>query len=114
MKPIGIDSIEIPAHYVELCAQWYSGQTDLLYAVASTGNLTLGNRRPRDCDTDEKWYLDLWRGFSGDAWAAVKSAKISTEHDDLEALEAMEAFAYDIVEQLETSYGLADWESLSY
>ncbi len=70
-----VDSIEIPDPFVTLCSGWYGGADCLLYAVASTGGLTTGTHRPWACDSDEKWYLTLWRGFSSDIGIAVRTAE---------------------------------------
>lgn len=40
---------------VALAADWHGGQASMLYAVASTGVLSLGTRRPVDCATDAEW-----------------------------------------------------------
>jgi hypothetical protein len=53
-------TINMPKRFVEFASSWYDSSGSMLYAVASTGNLTIGNRRPYDCDTDEEWFLSLW------------------------------------------------------
>lgn len=40
---------------VTLASEWHGGQASMLYAVASTGALSLGTRRPAGCDTDAEW-----------------------------------------------------------
>lgn len=102
-----IDSISIPCEYASLCGEWYSGQNDLLYAIASTGGLTLGNRRPSGCATDEQWYLTLWRELSVDVWRAVRSAK---GHSDYATLTRFGGWVDGIVDSLEREYSLAEWE----
>jgi len=64
--------LHIPDIFVRLCKSWHGGQSSMLYAIASTGNLTPGSRRPCDCDgtpwTDTQWraslYSDLYRELS--------------------------------------------------
>ena len=90
MPKIPVDSIEIPSPFVDLCIGWYDGINDKLYAVASTGGLTLGNRRPVGCDSDEKWYLTLWRDFAVDVYRARRAAGDDEAfppdgHEDLDA-----------------------------
>ena len=104
-----IDSIEIPAEFVALAEQWHSGQGDLLYAVASTGGLTLGNRRPLGCETDEQWYLQLWRELSCVVTVACRAAAKSND-EQLPALLAFDEFVEQTAERLAEEYGLADWE----
>jgi len=64
-----IDDIRIPGHFVQFAAEWYDGQADILYAIASTGNLETGNRRPYDEDglpmTDAAWGAYLLSDLTG-------------------------------------------------
>lgn len=59
-----VNSITIPPQFVAVAQGYYGGIDDLLYAVASTGNLTTGTNRPIGCDggpaSDEEWYWTLW------------------------------------------------------
>lgn len=50
------DTIKVPSEYVELASQWYSGQGDMLYAIASTGTIATGTIRP--WNDDENRYMD--------------------------------------------------------
>ena len=117
-----VNSIVIPKRFVDLCGDWYNGMGDLLYAVSSTGNLTIGNRRPLGCDSDEKWYLILWQGLANDVGYAVKGARRGlnatddggdgADHDaDYPLLVKFEAYADGIANRLSTEYGLDDWEA---
>ena len=45
MIPTPVNSVAIPPVYFDLCRGWYDGM-DILYAVASTGSLTMGTIRP--------------------------------------------------------------------
>ena len=122
-KKTPVNSIVIPARFVDLCGQWYNGRGDLLYAVSSTGNLTIGDRCPMGCTSEEKWYLFLWMGLANDVGYAVRSAKkglnSSDENDggdgdghdrDYPLLVAFETYADEIADQLAIEYGLDDWE----
>jgi hypothetical protein len=103
---IPVDSIKIPAWIQDLCSEWYSGANCMLYAVASTGGLTIGNRRPRGCDTPQKWYLSIWYDFSVDLGYARRAA----DGGEAALLERAEEWADDVCERLAASYGLEDWE----
>jgi hypothetical protein len=57
----------IPPEFTQLASVWHDGQDSLLYAVASTGDLTRGDEdfRPWDDDenrpmTDNEWQAHLW------------------------------------------------------
>jgi hypothetical protein len=106
---IPVDSIEIPCEYLELCNSWYDGMDDMLYAIASTGRLTIGSIRPRGADTDEKWYLSIWHNLSCDVCYARRSAEKSG-HEDHDALNEFEDWVDAQVDMLATSYGLEDWD----
>jgi hypothetical protein len=109
-----VDSIKIPAEYVELCHGWYSGKgTCKLYAISSTGGLTRGNQRPYEW-TDEQWYLSLWQELSVDVtharWAAEKTVEGAGDNDFM-ALIAFEKWVDQIVEKLAREYDLEEWEA---
>ena len=111
-----VNSIEIPSEYVEVCDGWYSGSADLLYAICSTGGLTTGTNRPLDCDTDEKWYLTLWRGLSVDVCRAKMSARVA-ESEGWDGGEDYDTFVYfedwvdAVCERLAEEYNLTEWEN---
>lgn len=100
-----INSVEIPDRHLRLAEQWYSGQSDMLYAVASTGGLTLGNRQPLEAVSDEHWYWILWRDLGADIAHARRLAE-RDGHDDLQGLRDFEAFADGIADRLWSEYGL--------
>lgn len=102
--------IEIPSEYLELCEHWHSGQTDLLYAISSAGNLTLGSRRPLGCDTDQKWQLQLFRELSSDIGYAVRRA---VGHTDYATLVGFEEWTDKKIAWLEAAYGLQEWDNLA-
>lgn len=102
--------LEIPAEFVALAADWYSGQSDMLYAVASTGGLTMGTLRPYSFDrgrpyTDEEWHWGLWWDLASDVGYAVRAAE-GSDHPAVEALKRFEAFASDEASRLEALYGV--------
>jgi hypothetical protein len=104
-----VNSIVIPDEFVDVCARWYSGQGDLLYAVCSTGNLTTGTIRPLGCETDEQWYLTLWRELSCDVGRAERDARDNWD-GDAEVLARFEKWVDEVCERLEVEYKLEDWE----
>ncbi len=122
MPKTPVDSIVIPARFVALCDGWHSGLDCLLYAVSSTRNLTTGTHRSVGCDSDEKWYLTLWRGLAIDVMIAVCDAAkgINAEDDggdgnghdaEYPALVEFEGYADGIVAQLGREYGLEEWDA---
>jgi len=106
---IPVDSIKIPVTFVELCDTWYGGQDCMLYAVCSTRNLTTGTHRPRGCDSDEQWYLTIWRELSCDVGRAESIARRDGD-EDWPVLAGFEAYVDAVVERLAQSYGLEEWE----
>ncbi len=104
-----INSITIPAEYVDACDGWYSGIGDLLYAVCSTGGLTTGTNRPLGCETDEQWYLTLWRNLSVDIMSARQAsaeAAIGEGGEDHIVLGEFEDWVDAICHRLAEEYGL--------
>jgi hypothetical protein len=117
---IPINSIEIPARFVRIASEWYGGQTDLLYAVSSTGGLTTGSRRPLNDEgwaSDEEWYYGLWVALSGDVGYARKVCQKGLDanddnddtdyESDLAVLTDFEDWIdEEVLPRLEASYGL--------
>lgn len=110
MIPTPVNSVAIPPVYFDLCRGWYDGM-DILYAVASTGSLTMGTIRPAGSDTPEKWYLSLWFDLASDVSSARRAAE-STGHEDAPALLQFEEWADRTAERLAKEYGLEDWDPL--
>lgn len=111
-----VNSIELPARFVELCCDWYDGSGSMLYAVASTGGLTTGTICPVTDydDRDRKWYYQLWVDLSVDVMyarrAAQKASLDNADHDDYLDLVDFEDYADSVVERLCEEYGLDDYE----
>lgn len=76
---IEVNSIIVPWDYVQLCEGWHDGQSSMLYAIASTGNLTTGTHRPEHCETDLEWYAELYSSLSSELRRLVKSLPESNE-----------------------------------
>ena len=102
-----VNSIEIPTRFVPLCTAWHGGQDCMLYAVCSTGNLTTGTHCPIGCETDEKWYLHLWRSLAANVWQCIKGC--GNQGADFRQLSEFEEWVTHIVTRLEGEYDLADW-----
>jgi len=107
-KATPVNSIQIPDRFVKLCEHWHGGQRCTLYAVSSTGNLSMGNILPYHCDTDEQWYLTIWRNLAVDIMNCRMAAELY-ESDSIDILTEFEKYADNIVEQLKQEYNLADW-----
>lgn len=102
--------IDFPTEHVQTCADWHSGLSCMLYAVASTGNVSLGTIRPRKEDgtrmSDREWQVHLWDCLSCDAWAALRNLDENSPERD--RLEALESFADETAEKLRTAYNLQE------
>jgi hypothetical protein len=112
---IPVNSIQIPAEFVQLCSDWNGGQACMLYAVSSTGNLTIGTHRPLDCDNHWQWYLRLWDNLGCDIRDIIRSVEKLNQQfrhgyrKDLAMLRRFKAYADSIQGQLRVSYNLQDW-----
>jgi hypothetical protein len=107
---IQVNSIKVPCDIQELCADWAGGMGCMLRAVSSTGGLTMGTLRPEGCDTEEKWYLTIWRELASDLDYNARMAFKGGE-EDYAALACAEAWADDICDQIAEAYGLEDWDA---
>jgi len=123
---IPVDSIEIPERFVAVASHWYDGMGDMLYAVSSTGGLTIGTNCPVTDYTDRddqlrKWYYSIWCDLSVDVGRALRAARnlrdSDTDHEDYyeredeaDCLEEFDKWVDDVCERLVDEYGLEDWE----
>lgn len=102
---IPVNSIEIPGWIVELCVDWHGGLRDMLYAVASTGGLTLGEGyKAHDERRKEEVYLAIWRDFSYDMDYAARIAHMCA-HSEAEKLALASEWVDAIVVELCAVYG---------
>lgn len=74
-----------------------------MYAVSSTGNLTLGSIRPQHEDqnrpmTDDEWYLYLWQCLDSEVRYA---RKIATKFSDSAKLTKFQLYVESILQQLQ-------------
>jgi hypothetical protein len=69
---------------------WHGGQASMLYAVASTGALSLGSIMPHKCETEHEWRHDLAERL----YIEVRStAREAVTHPDPEARADADALA---------------------
>lgn len=68
------------SEYAHLCSEWHSGQSSMMYAVASTGGLSLGRYKPIDVDTDKEWMLRLLSGLLVEIKNCVKICQDNSEY----------------------------------
>lgn len=103
---IPINSIEIPDQFKELCSGWAGDTNCMLRAIESTGGLTLGSRKPMDCETEKQWYLHLFQQLSEDVMHCRMLSQKSSKKEDLDILIEFEAWVDAQVDLLRESYGL--------
>jgi hypothetical protein len=130
---IPVNSIAIPDRFVALSARWYDGMGDMLYAVTSTGGLTIGTDCPithfDNCaDKYNKWYLQLWRDLAADLFDAACMCRKQRfecrrfdDWDDCDEYRELERdcdlfdefvqFVDLTILDLEADYNLEDWEN---
>lgn len=103
-----VNGIQIPKEFVVLAKGWYDGVNCLLYAIASTGNLTLGNRRPQSHWTDEMWYLSLWDGLDVTLMQIINALEKNDgkDHEDYPMLKQFQEYAEKISDRLRDEYDL--------
>jgi hypothetical protein len=94
---IPVNSIEIPARFVEIAKDWHDGQGDMMYAVASTGGVTA-----RDCT--EATYLDIWTALAASVSYCVTYGQ--PREPGFVSMLDFETFALDVVARLSESYGI--------
>lgn len=101
-----VDSITIPGEFKTLADQWYGGQHCILYAISSTGGLTLGTIRPTHDMSDQEWYVSLWDDL--DITLSRILRKLESDHEDKETLTRFQEFAEQTADRLREEYGLDD------
>lgn len=104
------NSIKIPVEFQHLAGDWHGSMDCMLYTVSSSGGLFCGSIPPRGCYGDIcKHYLTIWRDLRADL-DDVHSTAVESGHSDKKALERFLNFVDGVVETLEESYGLGDWD----
>jgi len=83
VAPTPPDRIEFDADEIQAASTWHGGQASMLYAIASTGDLSRGTSRPQADDdrpmTDHEWLADLAGRLADEAEMAAASAIESFE-----------------------------------
>ena len=107
-----LKEIRIPDEYLAFASQWYSGQDDMMYALASTGDIGLGSIRPRDDDgapmSDHAWHVYLWECLECDVRSCRYGMNQSYGDDDYDTANNFEDFCEATVRVLRAEYGLAE------
>ena len=72
--------IDFDDEELKTAEHWHGGQSSMLYAVCSTGSLSLGTRRPQHPDedrpmTDAEWFARIAWDLSAEAEECVDSAR---------------------------------------
>jgi hypothetical protein len=65
---------------LEAAQSWHSGGSSMLYAISSTGKLSLGTQRPHNDEedrpmTDDEWFAYIASNLEGEAEEAIDMAK---------------------------------------
>jgi len=127
-----LDSVQVPDEFVELCGNWYDGSGSMMYAIASTGNLSRGSIRPTEDDgywqeyprqynyvwrelTDLEWYRSLFSGLSSDIMWAIRSAEKSDDPEvigDIDELHNFDAWCDRIIDAIDAEIELTEGEAV--
>lgn len=59
---------------LKAASEWHSGQYSMMYAIASTGSLSLGTHRPEPDMTDAEWLSRLASDLEDEAVGAAVDA----------------------------------------
>ena len=110
MTKTEINSIQVPEEFIDLCNPWHSGQDSMMYAIASTGNLTTGDVRPYDAYedrhyTDEEWYVNLFVQLEVEICQLLKLSSPAVDDQRYELTE-FQKWTEGIIEKLKHEYGL--------
>ena len=105
--------LKIPPEYIDLCNHWYSGQGDMMYAVASTGSLSLGSICPvydydDKADRDLKWYYTLCLDLSTSILHARRSAENALRRAEQRAHDLTDCDGEEKNERLNEYHELSD------
>lgn len=116
-----LDSVQVPDEFVDLCSRWYDGSGSMMYAVASTGNLSRGSIRPLvDAEddhqddygrwhcvyrqaTDLEWYRSLFSDLGSEVrWCirALESGKPGLD-DDIDEFRRFDAWLDDVLSRID-------------
>lgn len=93
-------TLEFDDDELRVAMEWHGGMRSMLYAVASTGTLRIGTRRPDPAMTDAEWLQDLaWR-LSTEAERCAEEAE-ERSPEDVEHLLSIARKADHLAESLE-------------
>ena len=100
-----INAIAIPDELQQLASGWYDGSGSMLYAITTTGGLTLGTIRPLEDGrpmTNHEWYASL---FSGLACELNHCARLAKKGKEKRALEIWKEWAWIKVDEINALAG---------
>jgi hypothetical protein len=77
-------SPDVPAEIVEIAAEWHGGQASEMYAIASTGGLTLNSDRTRSwTDADRlEFQSDRWSRLAGELADPIAAGAVGADAAD--------------------------------
>jgi len=127
-----LDSVQVPDEFVELCGNWYDGSGSMMYAIASTGNLSRGSIRPTEDDgywqeyprqyncvwrelTDLEWYRSLFSDLSSEIARDIRQSEKSSFPDiiaDCEDLRRFDAWCDRIIDAIDAEIELTEGEAV--
>lgn len=107
-----IQETQVPAGLVAFASQWYDGSDSMLYAIASTGNLTIGSVRPYHVLTDQEWHVYLFDALDLELAHLLRHMKRNGSNSfcDLKKAELFQSWAEKKADELREAYGLNDDE----
>lgn len=92
--------VQIPSRFVRCCTDWYEGSGSMMYAISSTGALSLGTVRPLGCDTDEKWMWHLLNELESEIYHCIRVIRKTRNLTGLRLLEDFSRFVRHELEKL--------------
>jgi hypothetical protein len=104
--PTPINCLTVPEKFVGYAKLWYDGSASMLYAIASTGNLTTGGIRPRHYGralTDQEWYHSLYQDLEMELYHILKKLRYSSVREEKD-LKEFHQWAIETRDLLAVSY----------
>lgn len=84
----------VPTEFVTLSSDWHGGQSSMLYAIASTGNLSMGSRRPI---MNDEYDCSAYRPMTDEEWIAHMYVKLRNELNEILKYDINDANRHDIM-----------------
>ena len=102
-----LKQIQVPANFVELAGVWHDGQSPMLYAISSSGNLTRGTIRPLNIKNDDGWECHLVNMLESELYDNVRVVESSPDNftePEREEIIAFHDWAMDLEAELSALY----------